>query len=236
MSALPKVLAELERLGSPAIKKVLINHGAREPIFGVKVEHLKKIQMRVKADHELALALYDTGVYDAIYLAGLVADPKQMTRAQLQKWVKGAYCYAISCYTVAWVAAESRFGLDLARQWIDSPKEQIAAAGWSTWSSLVAIKPDDELDRAEIDKLLGRVRREIHTAQNRVRYTMNGFVIAVGSYVPALAAKAKAVGKAVGHVEVDMGGTSCRVPDAVAYIEKVEKAGRQGKKRATARC
>jgi hypothetical protein len=65
---------------------------------------------------------------------------------------------------------------------------------------------------------------------------MNGFVIAVGSYVPALAAKAKAVGKAVGHVEVDMGGTSCRVPDAVAYIEKVEKAGRQGKKRATARC
>ena len=236
MSALPKVLAELEKLGSPAIKKVLVNHGAREPVFGVKVEHLKKIQKRIKADHELALALYDTGIYDAMYLAGLVTDPPRMTKAQLQKWVKGAYCYAFSCYTVAWVAAESRFGFALARQWIDSPKEQIAAAGWSTWSSLLSIKPDEELDRAEVEKLLDRVQKEIHTAPNRVRYTMNGFVIAVGTFVPVLAAKAKAVGKAIGAVQVDRGGTSCRVPDAVAYLEKVEKMGRQGKIRATARC
>lgn len=236
MSALPKVLAELEKLGSPAVKKVLINHGAREPIFGVKVEHLKKIQKRIRADHELALALYDTGVYDAMYLAGLVADPAKMTRGQLNKWVKGAYCYAISCYTVAWVAAESRFGFELARAWIDSPKEQTAAAGWSTWGSLLGIKSDEDLDRAEVEKLLDRVRTEIHTSPNRVRYTMNGFVIAVGSYFPVLAAKAKAVGKAIGSVEVDLGGTSCQVPDAVAYIEKVEKAGRQGRKRATARC
>jgi 3-methyladenine DNA glycosylase AlkD len=236
MSALAKVLAELEKLGSGSIKKVLINHGAREPIFGVKVEHLKTIQKRVKADHELALALYDTGIYDAMYLAGLVADPPKMTKTHLQKWVKGAYCYAISCYTVAWVAAESRFGFELARTWIDSPKEQIAAAGWSTWGSLLAIKPDEELDRGEVEKLLDRVQKGIHSAPNRVRYTMNAFVIAVGCYMPALAAKAKAVGKAVGNVEVDMGGTSCKVPDVVAYIEKVEEMGRQGKKRATARC
>ena len=236
MYALAKVLAELEKLGSGSIKKVLINHGAREPIFGVKVEHLKKIQKRVKADHALALELYDTGIYDAMYLAGLVADPPKMTKTHLQKWVKEAYCYAISCYTVAWVAAESRFGFELAGTWIDSPKEQIAAAGWSTWGSLLAIKPDEELDRGEIDKLLDRVQNEIHAAQNRERYTMNAFVIAVGCYMPALAAKAKAVGKAVGTVEVDMGGTSCKVPDVVAYIEKVEKMGRQGKKRATARC
>jgi 3-methyladenine DNA glycosylase AlkD len=236
MSALAKVLAELEKLGSPAIKKVLINHGAHEPIFGVKVEYLKKIQKLVKADHSLALELYDTGIYDAMYLAGLVANPPTMTKTQLQKWVNGAYCYAISCYTVAWVAAESRFGFEMARLWIESPKEQVASAGWSTWGSLLAIKPDEELDRGEIEKLLDRVEKKIHAAQNRVRYTMNAFVIAVGCYMPALAAKAKAVGKAVGNVEVDMGGTSCKVPDVVAYIEKVEKMGRQGKKRATARC
>jgi 3-methyladenine DNA glycosylase AlkD len=236
MSALVKILAELEALGSPSIKKVLANHGAREPFFGVKVEDLKKIQKRIKIDHALGLELYDTGIYDAMYLAGLVADPPQLTKAQLNKWVKGAYCYGLGCYTVAWVAAESRFGAEVARAWIDSPKEQIAAAGWSTWGSLLSIKPDEELDRAEIEKLLNRVQEQIHASPNRVRYTMNGFVIAVGCYVQALAAKAKAVGKAVGPVEVDMGGTACRVPAAVAYIEKVEKMGRQGRKRKTARC
>ena len=51
---------------------------------------------------------------------------------------------------------------------------------------------------AEIEKLLNRVQKEIHSAKNRVRYTMNGFVISVGSYVPSLTAKAKAIGKAIG--------------------------------------
>jgi 3-methyladenine DNA glycosylase AlkD len=236
MSALAKTLAELETLGSPSIKKVLANHGAREPFFGVKVEYLKKIQKRIKADHALALELYDTGIYDAMYLAGLIADPPKMTKSQLQKWVKGAYCSGLGCYTVAWVAAESRYGAELARAWIDSPKELVAAAGWSTWWSLLSIKPDEELDRAEIEKLLNRVREQIHASPNRVRYTMNGFLIAVGCFVPALAARAKAVARAVGPVEVDMGETACQVPDAVAYIEKVEKAGRQGKKRKSARC
>jgi 3-methyladenine DNA glycosylase AlkD len=236
MSALAKVLAELESFGSESIKKVLAKHGAREPFFGVKVEHLKKIQKRVKADHALALDLFDTGISDAMYLAGLIAEPAKMTKAQLNKWSKGAYWYMLSCYTVAGVAAESRFGFDLAHAWIDSPKEQIAAAGWSTWGLLLAIKPDAELDRAEIEELLGRVGETVHDSQNRVKYTMMHFVIAVGCYYRPLSAQAKATAKAVGKVDIDMGDTSCKVPDALAYIEKVEKMGRAGKKRTTARC
>jgi 3-methyladenine DNA glycosylase AlkD len=236
MSALAKILAELESFGSPSIKKVLMNHGAREPFYGVKIEHLKKIQKRVKADHALALELYDTGISDAMYLAGLIAEPEKMTKAQLNKWAKGAYWYMLSCYLVAGVAAESRFGSELAHAWIDSPKEQIAAAGWSTFGLLVAIKPDDELDQADMEKLLDRVQKTVHGGKNREKYAMVHFVIAVGCYVKPLAAKAKATAKAIGKVDVDMGDTSCKVPDAVAYIEKVEKMGRQGKKRASALC
>jgi 3-methyladenine DNA glycosylase AlkD len=230
------VLAELKTLGSESIKKTLMKHGAREPFYGVKVEDLKTIQKRVKKDHALSLALYDTGVSDAMYLAGLIADPAKMTKADLRKWVKGAYWSMLSEYTVPWVAAESRFGAELAREWVDSPKELIASAGWSTYGSLVAIKPDDELDLAEVEKLLGRVEKMIHGAANRVRYTMNGFVIAVGGYVVPLAGRAKAAATAIGKVEVDMGGTACRVPDAAASIAKVEAAGKQGKKRKTALC
>src|SRR5260221_8431025 len=171
MSAAAKVLDDLQKLGSESIKKVLVKHGAREPFFGVKVEHLKKIQKRIKVDHALALELYDSGISDAMYLAGLIADPATMTKAQLNKWVKGAYWYFLSGYTVPWVASESRFGAELAHEWIDSPKEQIASAGWATWSSLLSIKPDEELNHAELEKLLDRVQKTIHTSQNRVRAT-----------------------------------------------------------------
>lgn len=230
------ILQELSTLGSPSIKKVLMNHGAREPFYGVKVSDLKPIQKKIKKNHELSLALYDSGISDAMYLAGLIAEPEKMTKAQLQKWVKGAYWYMLSEYTVAWVASESRFAVELAKEWMKSPKEMIAAAGWSTYASFVALTPDEVLDLAEIEKLLARIPKDLPKAANRVRYTMNGFIISVGGYVAPLLDKAKAAAKAVGKVEVDMGGTACKVPEALGYIEKIEGMGRVGKKKKTAIC
>ena len=95
---------------------------------------------------------------------------------------------------------------------------------------------DDELDLAEIKALLKMIEREIDAAPNRVRYTMNQFVIAVGAYVLPLNKQAKATAKKLGKVEVDMHGTSCKVPLATEYIAKIEKAGRVGKKRKTIKC
>lgn len=231
-----EILDELKSLESESSKKVLMRHGAREPFYGVKIEHLKKIQKRVKKDHALALELYDTGISDAMYLAGLIADEEKITKKDLQKWVKAAYWYMLSEYTVAWVAAESKHGHDLALEWIDSKKESIAGAGWATLSSMVAITPDEQLDLDELRKLLDRVATTIHDQPNRVRSAMNGFVIAVGSYVAPLTEECKKIGAKIGKVEVDMGDTSCKVPSIVEYIDKVAKRGSIGKKRKTAKC
>src|SRR5262249_44630007 len=103
-----QIVAELKPLGRDSYKKVLLNHGVKEPIFGVKIEELKKIEKRIKRDHQLALDLYDTGIYDAMYLAGLIADDSKMTKADLQRWLDKATCGALSEYTVPWVAAGSK--------------------------------------------------------------------------------------------------------------------------------
>ena len=231
-----EVIRELEGYGNETTKRIFINHGAREPFFGVKVQDLKKIVKKIKKDYRLSLELYDTGNSDAMYLAGLIANEKAMTKQDLQKWVKGAYWYMISDYTVPWIAAESNFGKELATEWIESDQEFIASAGWATLSNLVSLKPDNELDIENISALLDRVEMEIHSAQNRVRYTMNGFVIAVGSYVKELTNKAIFIGGKIGKVDVDMGGTACKVPLAPEYIQKVIDRGSYGKKRKVARC
>jgi 3-methyladenine DNA glycosylase AlkD len=231
-----EVLEELKAMGSPAIKKVLLKHGAKEPFFGVKVEDLKKLQKRIKKDHALALALYDSGISDAMYLAGLIADDARMTRKDLQRWAKQAYWYMLSEYTVPWVAAGSQHGHDLALEWIESDQEQVAAAGWATLSSLVAITDDADLNVAELKQFLKRIEKEIHQQPNRVRHVMNGLVIAMGSYVQGLTDLAVATGKKIGPVAVDMGGTACKVPFAPDYIEKVRQRGAIGKKRKTAKC
>ncbi|HMC64871.1 MAG TPA: DNA alkylation repair protein [Gemmataceae bacterium] len=231
-----QIVNELKPLGKESYKNVLLNHGVPEPFFGVKIEDLKKIQKRIKKDYQLALDLYDTGIYDAMYLAGLIADDPKMTKKDLQHWLDKAHCGMLSEYTVPWVTAESKHGRELALEWIESKKEAVAAAGWATLSSLVAIKDDADIDLAELKQLLERVQKTIHQQPDRVRYSMNGFVIAVGSYVKALTDRALQTAAKIGQVSVNMGGTACKVPYAPEYIKKVQQRGAIGKKRKTAKC
>ena len=230
------ILDELKPLGRESYKKVLLNHGVAEPVYGVKIEDLKKIQKRVGTDYRLALDLFDTGVYDAMYLAGLVADDGRMTKADLCKWVKKATSPPLFEYTIAGVAAGGQHGRELALEWIESKDQDVAAAGWATLSGLAATTDDADLDLKELKRLLGRVAKTVHDQPNRTRYAMNGFVIAVGSYVKPLTADAVAAARQMGEVTVDMGNTSCKVPDAAAYIEKVKQRGTLGKKRKTMKC
>jgi len=231
-----EILAQLEAFGDPNTKKTLMTHGAREPFFGVKVSDLKKILSKTKKNHELSLELYKTGNSDAMYLAGLMADEKKITKEQLEEWVEQAYWSYLSEYAVPWVAAESKHGFELGQKWIKSDKETIAAAGWGTLSYYASVREDKDLDIPAYSKLLDLVEKEIHQAPNRVKYAMNGFIIAIGTAIEALSEKAKETAHKVGKVHVEMGGTACKVPLAIDYIQKVIDKGNLGKKRKTARC
>jgi 3-methyladenine DNA glycosylase AlkD len=234
METAQEILAELKALGTEQTRKTMKNHGAPDDYFGVKIGDMKPIQKRIKKNHALALDLFKTGNSDAMYLAGLISEPPKMTRDQLQNWAENASWNMISEYTVAWATAESNFAWELANEWINSPEEKIATTGWNTLSGIVALKDDNELDIDVLNALLKRVEAEIHTSQNRVRYTMNNFVIAVGTYVEPLRAIAIDTGERIGTVHVNMGGTSCKVPFAPDYILKSD--GKPVKKKKTVMC
>ncbi|MES2427682.1 MAG: DNA alkylation repair protein [Bacteroidota bacterium] len=232
----PEIIADLKAHGSESIKKILMKHGVKEPFFGVKVEHLKIIQKKIKTNYQLAKDLYATGNADAMYLAGLIAHDKQMTKADLQTWVQQAVSNNIADYTVPWVAAEGNYGYELALEWIDSPQEHIVSAGWFTLCNVVALKPDSELDIEKLKTLLTRVEKTIHTAPNRVRSGMNMFIICAGSYVTALTNEAMNIANRIGPVTIIKEGTACKVPLATDYIEKVKTKGNWGKKKKTVKC
>jgi hypothetical protein len=215
-----EVISEIKPLASDGYKKILLNHGVREPCLGVKIEDLKKIQKRVKKDYQLALDLYDTEIYDAMYLASMIADEVRMTKRDLQSWAERAQGGALSA-AVSSVAGRSSHGCELAVEWIESNKECVATTGWATLIN--SIKEGSQIGIPALKRLLQRVQKTIHKSPNTVRYEMNAFVIAVGSYVPALTDLAMETGEKIGPVEVDMGNTACKVPFAPDYIRKVQK-------------
>ena len=236
METCSEIVEELRALGSASIKKVLVNHGACEPFFGVKIGDMKPIEKRLKPNYKLALELYATGISDAMYLAGLITDDMKMTPEDLQTWVEGANWSMHSESTVPWVASSGKHGRELALRWIESPVETTACAGWRTLSCLSLVKPDSELDIPEYEALLRRVAATIHQQSNRVRYSMNGFVIACGSNIKALTELASQLGTEIGEVSVMMGNTACRVPFAPESISEVVAKGVVGKKKKTAKC
>ncbi|MBB3697787.1 DNA alkylation repair protein [Flammeovirga yaeyamensis] len=233
---LNEVMDALYQFGNEGTKRIYMNHGAQEPFFGVKVGDLKKLQKKIKTNHQLALELYDTGNSDAQYLAGMIADPKLATKEELNDWAKGATWYMVSDYAVAGVAASSNDAWSLGLEWIQSDQEFICSAGWCTLAGYISIRNDDEIDLLKIEELLTFAENHIHEQQNRVRYSLNGFVIAVGVYIESLSEKAMEVGKNIGKVSVNMGKTSCKVPMAEDYIFKVRSMDRVGKKKKSTRC
>lgn len=231
-----EVMQDLQGFASESTKKTLMKHGAPEPFYGVKVGDMKKIVKKIKKDHDLSLELYETGNSDAMYLAGLIADEKQITKDQLTSWAKKATYYMISEYTVAWVASESPHAWEIGLEWIESDDEKVASAGWSTLSNYISISPDVNIDIPAIQKLMDRVAKELQGSQNRVKYTMNGFIICAGAYVDGLTQLAIETGEKYGKVDIDMNGTACKVPVVGPYLNKMADGGRIGKKRKQARC
>lgn len=230
------LLEQLRSLASESVAAILRKHGAQEPVWGVKIEDMKQLLKPHKNDVALACALFDSGVYDAQYLAGLMADGRLMSEAQLQHWVESANAHAIREYSVAWVTAESPFAMVMALRWIDDEDAAVAATGWAVLTQFISVTPDEKLDLVLLESLLERVKSGVHQQQNRVRAAMNHYVIALGCFVVPLHAAALAAGEAIGKVAVDVGDTACKIPFAPEYIKKVVQRGSVGKKRKNVKC
>lgn len=233
---LNEIMDELKSLGTERTKKIYINNGAQEPVFGVTISAMKPIFKKIKYNQSLADQLYLTGNYDAMYLAGMISEPKKMTEEDFNNWIESAYFYMISDYIVAVTLAETDIAFTVADGWIDSGKELTMSAGWSCYDWLLGTRKDSEFNKDKLLVMLNKVRDTIHNQPNRTKYAMNNFIISLGiSYLP-LHEEAKKVAQEVGKVDVFMGKTRCQTNVATEYIQNAFDKGKIGFKRKHVRC
>jgi 3-methyladenine DNA glycosylase AlkD len=68
---------------------MLTRYGITAPkAFGVPVGVIKAMGKKLGTDHELALALWDTGWYEARLLTSFIDDPAKITAAQMDRWAR----------------------------------------------------------------------------------------------------------------------------------------------------
>lgn len=230
------VMQELEALGKERLKKMYISNGAHEPLFGVATGEMKPLFKKTKINQPLAEQLYATGNYDAMYFAGIIADPNAMTEADYDRWMDAAYFYMLSDFVVAVTLAESGIAQKVADQWIASGEELRMSAGWSCYCWLLGNRPDDEFSKDKMAGMLDLVERTIHDAPERAKYAMNHFMYTVAvSYLP-LHDQAVETAKAVGPVEVNRNKAKSKLIHASQNIQKAIDKGQLGFKRKHVRC
>ncbi|MGE7951984.1 DNA alkylation repair protein [Lysinibacillus xylanilyticus] len=230
------VMQELESLGKERTKKMYISNGAHEPVFGVATGAMKPIAKKIKINQSLAEELYATGNYDAMYFAGIIADPKAMTESDFDRWIDEAYFYMLSDYVVAVTLSESAIAQDVADKWIASGDELRMSAGWSCYCWLLGNRKDNEFSESKISNMLDSVKNSIHNSPERTKSAMNNFLYTVGlSYLP-LHEKAVETAKEVGIVEVKRGKKKTSFLNAYESIQKEIDKGRIGFKRKYVRC
>jgi 3-methyladenine DNA glycosylase AlkD len=85
-----ETLAALERLGSARVREQMDRQFAihAKKAWGVPMAAMQKVAKRLGKDHALALALWDTGWYEARTVAAYVDDPALVTSAQMEGWCR----------------------------------------------------------------------------------------------------------------------------------------------------
>ncbi|MBM7660284.1 3-methyladenine DNA glycosylase AlkD [Bacillus mesophilus] len=230
------VMQELEALGKERSKKMYISNGAHEPVFGVATGAMKPIAKKIKINQPLAEVLYATGNYDAMYFAGIIADPKAMTETDFERWMDGAYFYMLSDYVVAVTLSESPLAQDIADKWIASGDELKMSAGYSCYCWLLGNRKDHEFSESKISDMLDHVKKTIHESPERTKSAMNNFVYTVGvSYLP-MHEKAVKTAEEIGIVEVKRDEKKSSLLNAYESIQKEVDRNRLGFKRKYVRC
>jgi 3-methyladenine DNA glycosylase AlkD len=83
------VVASLKRLASKRYRDGMSRYGLpSDNAFGVPVGAIQKLAKRLGRNHDLALALWETGWYEARMLAAFVDEPEHVTPAQMDRWCR----------------------------------------------------------------------------------------------------------------------------------------------------
>jgi 3-methyladenine DNA glycosylase AlkD len=129
---LQDVIAKLESLSNPKkiiLKKEKFGISANNSL-GIYHQDLKVIAKQIGTDNQLALALFDTGIYEARLLCSKIYQAQELTITLMDRWVVTFENWEICDSFCMGFFVKSEFALTKAFEWIESDDEFIKRAGF----------------------------------------------------------------------------------------------------------
>jgi 3-methyladenine DNA glycosylase AlkD len=216
---LEEALRQLESLGSEGMraynaKSSAFGDGAGDNQFGVALGEIRTVAKKIKTDHALALALWDTGNVDAQFLATLLMEPKKLSAKEIDRLVRSISFVRVADWLIAYVLANFPDKETLREGWMDDDDRWAARAGWQLTASRVAKSPAG----LDLPALLDRIESEMADARPEVQWTMNTTLAEIGIHFPKLRKRAIAIGEKLGVYRDYPVSKGCTSPFAPIWI------------------
>jgi 3-methyladenine DNA glycosylase AlkD len=219
---LEETLSKLESLGTEGVRKQNRKRGAHDNQYGVKMGDIRTLAKKIKTDHPLAMALWETGNIEARLLATLILDLKQLSGSELDRMVRSVRFTGVADWLNAYVVKEHPDREALRNEWMQTADPMAARAGWSLTAGRVTRDPDG----IDIPALLDRIERELPVAHPDVQWTMNTALAQIGINHPEHRDRAMAIGERLGIYRDYPVSKGCTSPFAPIWIgEMVRRQG-----------
>jgi len=211
---LEEALGRLKALGSETLRAQNAKRGIAGDQYGVKMGDIRALAKETKADHTLALALWDNGNFEARMLAVLLIRPKEISAADMDSMVRSNSVTQVSDWLNAYVVKQHPDKEALRQIWMASDHPMAARAGWSLTAERIGKSPDG----LDLPALLDRIERDMASAAPEPQWTMNVALAAIGIHHAAHRARALAVGEALGVYRDYPTSPGCTSPFAPLWI------------------
>lgn len=137
MESIDEVLSKLLSLAdSEKVKKAQYFGVKGDKILGISTPELRAIAKKIKQNHKLALELWETQYHEARMLSTMIADPKQITKDEIDSWTKDFNSWDIvdgACYNVY---RYSPFAEEIIFKYVSSEEEYIRRTSFSLIAGL----------------------------------------------------------------------------------------------------
>ena len=192
--AVPDVLAWLERRGSKKNRDGMARYAiVADKAFGVSVGTLRQYGKEIGINHELALALWRSGWYEARMLACFLADPARVTPALMDAWCRDFDNWAITDHACFHLFDKTPHAWKKIDQWARKKDEFEKRAAFALLAS-VALH-DKKAPDAPFVKSLALIERAATDERNFVKKGVSWALRLIGRRNATLHAEALALSR-----------------------------------------
>lgn len=188
--------------------------------LGIGLTVLRKLAKQIGRDHELALKLWKSEVYDARVIALLIDDPKQITREQAENQVEnldqGFLEHVFS--TCGAALAKTPFAVELASDWIESSDPRRRSCGYGLLYELSKSKKKGTPDEAFFLEIVKNIRKHFDGEELSVQGSMGGALLGIGKRTAKLNAAALKVVRYTGPIGFESDSGNCEPFDVAKHL------------------